>query len=223
MTEIYIIRHCEGLGNVEHIYSGTTDTDISELGKRQLIKLSERFKSIHIDAVYSSPLTRAKKTAHAVADIKGLPLIIDPACIELHGGVVEGRPFAESFKKYPELAETWDKRMQDFGPIDAETMRHAYERVYDGVIKVASKNRGKSVAIATHGGIIKCLLSRILYGTIERLSEVPWSENTDVTLLRIDDDNNIELVFYNDHSHLTEELLPSSSRINSYINVKSEE
>ena len=72
-------------------------------------------------------------------------------------------------------------------------------------------------------GIIKCLLSRIMYGTIERLSEVPWSENTDVTLLKIDDDNNIELVFYNDHSHLPEELLPSGSRINSYINVNSEE
>lgn len=222
MTKIYIIRHCEGLGNVMHIFSGTTDTDISEVGVSQLEKLTERFKDIHLDAVYSSPLIRAKKTAHAVADIKGLPLIVDPAFIELHGGIVEGEPFAETFKKYPDLAKTWDKRPQDFGPEDAETMRNAYERIYEAVIKVARNNTGKTVAIATHGGVIKCLLARLLFGTIERLVEVPWCENTDVSLIEVDDDFNMTVKYYNDHSHLEEEMLPINSRINSYINVKGE-
>ena len=220
MTDIYLIRHCESQGNILHIYNGTTDTDISDLGAKQLEKLSERFREIHLDAVYSSPLMRAKKTAHAVADDKGLSLIIDPALIELHGGIVEGRPFEESFNKYPEFADTWSLRPQDFGPPDAETMRHAYVRIYDAVQKIAKENSGKTIAIASHGGVIKCLLARLLFGTIEKLTEVPWSENTDVSLLHVDDDGNITVEYCNDHSHLSDELLPPGSRITSYIEVK---
>ena len=63
MTSIYIVRHCEALGNVMRIFQGLTDLDISENGAKQLEYLKERFSGIQLDKVYSSPLIRTRKTA----------------------------------------------------------------------------------------------------------------------------------------------------------------
>ena len=36
MTEIYLVRHCEAMGNVKRLFQGSTDLDISETGEKQL-------------------------------------------------------------------------------------------------------------------------------------------------------------------------------------------
>ena len=54
-------------------------------------------------------------------------------------------------------------------------------------------------------------------GDITKLSEMPWSENTAVTLIRFDGELNPEVVFYNDTSHLPEELIPKRSRLSSFM------
>ena len=56
MTTIYLVRHCEAMGNINRIFQGHTDEEISENGRMQLERLAERFRGIHLDAVYSSPL-----------------------------------------------------------------------------------------------------------------------------------------------------------------------
>ena len=62
---LYIVRHCEAAGNKERFFQGQHDGGISELGEIQLSFLAERFREINIDAIYSSPLTRARMTAEA--------------------------------------------------------------------------------------------------------------------------------------------------------------
>ena len=52
MTKVYMIRHCEAMGNVARVFQGTSDFDISETGAIQLEYLKERFKDIHIDKIY---------------------------------------------------------------------------------------------------------------------------------------------------------------------------
>lgn len=217
MTYIYLIRHCEALGNLKRIFQGSTDCDISETGAKQLEFLACRFKNIHLDAVYASPLIRTQKTAHAVADIKGLPVNIHNGLVELHGGIVEGRPFADAFNEIEGLADTWNTHPQDFAPEGGEPMREAYERIWNTVLEIARENRGKTVAVATHGGVSRCLCCRMLYDDINLLSSVPWCENTAVTLIRFDDDMNATMEFMNDHSHVPEEFMPKRSRIVSKV------
>ena len=59
LTKIYFVRHCEATGNLNRTFQGSTNTDITDLGAKQLEKLSERFKEISLDKIYSSPLLRA--------------------------------------------------------------------------------------------------------------------------------------------------------------------
>lgn len=213
MTQIYLIRHCEAMGNHKRLFQGSTDCEISEIGAKQLEFLKERFKNIELDAVYSSPLLRAQKTAQAVADGKGLTIVTRKNLAELHGGVVEGKPFQEAFNAIPDLADAWNNHPQDFAPVGGEAMRDAYVRIYDEVIALARQNRGKTIAAATHGGVLRCLMCRVLYYDITRLKDVPWCENTAVTLLKIDDNDKISVEFFNDYSHVPSEYMPKRSRI----------
>ena len=92
-------------------------------------------------------------------------------------------------------------------------MREVYERIWRAVIKAVLENKDKAVALATHGGAIRCLNCRLNYGTVERLKDVPWCENTGITLIDFDDDLTPRVKFTNDTSHLPEELLPKHSRM----------
>ena len=213
MTYIYLIRHCEAMGNQKRLFQGSTDCDISDTGAKQLEYLAERFKGIKLDAGFSSPLIRTQKTAHAIADYKGLPVNLRENLVELHGGIVEGRPFQEAFSSIEGLADAWNNHPQDFAPQGGEPMRNAYERIYTEILDLAKQNRNKTIAVATHGGVSRCLMCRILYNDINRLKDVPWCENTAVTLLKIDDDNKIGVKFFNDYSHVPSQYMPKRNRI----------
>lgn len=217
MTKIYIVRHCEALGNVKRLFQGSSNFDISDTGAKQLKYLTERFKDISLDKVYTSPLLRAKKTALAVIGSRDLLPIDEIGLKELHGGIVEGKPFLQTFQSIPGLADTWDNHPQDFAPEGGERMRDAYERIWNTVLKIADENRGKTVACTTHGGVTRCLLCRLLLGDINRLADMKWSENTAVTLIEFDDNLNPNVVFYNDVSHLPEDLIPKRSRLSSFM------
>lgn len=213
MTKIYIVRHCEAEGNNKRIFQGSTDCDITNLGETQLKFLGERFAGIELDKIYTSPLIRAKKTALAIKANRDIPVISDERLKEIHGGVVEGKPFAKAFLAIPGLAEIWNNSPQDFAPEGGEPMRDAYERIWDAVISIAKENAGKTVAVATHGGVIRCLNCRLAFGTAERLKDMSWCENTGVTLVTFDDDMNAKVMLMNDCSHVPDEFLPKRSRM----------
>lgn len=217
MTKIYMVRHCEALGNAMRLFQGSTDLDISDIGAEQLKYLTKRFSNIKLDKIYTSPLIRAQKTAHAICDQMELNPIISDGLKELSGGIVEGKPFKEAFNSIPGLADIWDNRPQDFFPEGGEAMRDAYERIWKTIKTIAVENQGKTVACATHGGVIRCLNCRLLKGNIEELKNIPWAENTAVSLIEFDNNLKPTIIFLNDFSHLPESLVPKRSRLSSYM------
>ncbi|MBR7132197.1 MAG: histidine phosphatase family protein [Clostridia bacterium] len=217
MTKIYLVRHCEAMGNVKQIFQGTTDCDISDLGGRQLEYLRRRFADIELDAVYSSPLLRAKKTALAIIGKKSIELKTDNGLIELDGGVVEGMPFLEAFNSVPGLLDVWKNRPQDFAPPAGESMRSAYARIDRTAQKIIAENRGKAIAVSSHGGILRCLLCKFIKNDIEYLNDIPGLENTAVSLIELDDNGNVNVPVLNDISHLPQGLLNRKSRVAAYL------
>lgn len=217
MTEIYLIRHCEAIGNVMNILQGSTDLDISPLGEKQLEVLAERFYDIKVDKVFSSPLIRTIKTARAVADKKNLEVVPFQKLTEIDGGIHEGKPFKKLMEENPDFANVWNNFPQDIEIEGGESMRATYERIWDAVLTLVKENVGKTLVAATHGGVLRCLHCRLLYGTIDMLKNVEWSLNTAVTLLRFDDEFNCEMVFYNDASHLPSTLIDERSKLSNFV------
>ena len=67
-TILYLIRHGTTIYNKKGIFQGSMDVPLGKQGLFQADCLAERMKNIPMDAVYSSPLKRAYKTAQKLAD-----------------------------------------------------------------------------------------------------------------------------------------------------------
>ena len=74
VTTLYIVRHCQSAGNLSGRFQGRFDAPVSETGEKQLELLSLRFRNEHLDAIYTSPLVRAYRTAEAINRFHNLPI-----------------------------------------------------------------------------------------------------------------------------------------------------
>ena len=95
MTTIYLIRHAEAEGNLHRRIHGWYDALITENGFAQIKALEDRFRDIHIDAVWSSDLYRTCTTARAIYVPKGLPLHTDPQLREINLGDWEDQTWGQ--------------------------------------------------------------------------------------------------------------------------------
>src|SRR5437773_11710562 len=65
---LYIARHGETDWNLQHRLQGWTDRPLDETGRKQAAALAESLRGVHIDAIYSSTLSRSRDTARTVAE-----------------------------------------------------------------------------------------------------------------------------------------------------------
>ncbi len=77
MLKIIFETHSTTLDNEKHISSGWYDIDLSELGIKQSQELGERYKNIHLDAIFCSDLQRSFKTAKIAFENCNIPIIQD--------------------------------------------------------------------------------------------------------------------------------------------------
>ena len=109
MTTIYLIRHAEAEGNLYRVIQGQQDALLTERGKLQVRALAERFRTVPVDAVYTSDLSRAAETAAGICRVQGLPLHRDAGLREICVGSWEGRPLGEIAREAPEQMEYFRK------------------------------------------------------------------------------------------------------------------
>lgn len=206
MTRIYVIRHCEAAGNKNRTFQGHLDGLPSENGYAQLEKLSERMKDEPLDAIYSSTLSRSLKTAEAVNLHFGYPITQREDLMEINGGVWEGKRWADFPTLYPEDSYNWSLAPWKFHPENGEAMTEVYKRIYNAILGIVRENRGKTVAVVSHGCAIRNLMCRVKGLPIESLNDVEWCDNTAVSIIDFDDNDSPTLVLEGDSSHLSGEL-----------------
>lgn len=205
MTRLYLVRHAEAQGNIMRVFQGRIDADISENGYRQLERLKERFKTVDFDAVYSSPLIRAYKTARAADFYHNKPITTLEGLEEINGGRWEGELWDKIPSLFSEENEAWVNEPWRFAPQGGETMRHVYDRIWDTLLSIVKQNPGRTVLAASHGCAIRNFICRAKGLPLERLKEIEWFENTSIST--VDFDNNLcaHVVSINDASHLDSE------------------
>ena len=205
MTTIYLVRHCEAAGNIGRVFQGHIDEDISENGRRQLEKLARRFRDIPLEAVISSPLLRARRTAEAVNRYHGVPVEIDERLMEINGGCWEGKRWADLPGLYPKECHDWVHTPWAFHPAEGEAMADVYARMAAALTAIAAAHPGRQVAVVSHGCAIRNALCWAKGWPVERLNDEPWCDNTAVSVLEIGGQG-IRLVKENDNSHLDKDL-----------------
>ena len=206
VTKLYLIRHAEAEGNLYRRLHGWYNSLITENGYRQIAALEERFRDIPVDAVYSSDLFRTCTTASAIYKPKGLELKTRRALREIHVGEWEDAPFAEVVRRDPKEFVLFNSNDPAFHTHGSETFSEVRERVTNAILSIARENSGKTVAVFSHGVAIRNTLAKFLgYSVQETKEKVPHGDNTAVALLEVEN-GRVHVAYYNDNSHLPEEL-----------------
>lgn len=206
MTTIYLIRHAEAEGNVYRRCHGVYDSLLTPKAYRQLPYLAERFAPVALDAIYASNLYRARHTAKAIADPKGMKVIIRPELHEIDMGDWEDKTWAILPREYPEDFAIWHSRPWECTVPGGETVMQAGDRVLAELHRIARQRPGQTLAVVSHGSAIRSLLCRVLHLAPEQVGEIGWGDNTCVAKLLFEDDGSVRAEYWNDASHLPEEL-----------------
>ena len=201
MVTIYVVRHCQALGNLSGRFQGQIDHDITDNGAEQLKFLAERFENVHIDSAYSSPLIRAHKTAAAVADRKGLPIKDVAGLMELNVGALENVLYEDFKTVHIDLYNKWVNAPHEFEAPNGEKMQELYDRIWRSLEEIAAENEGKTVLVASHGCAIRNMLARVLHNDIKTLKDIKIPFNTGVTKL-IFENGRATAEYVGDCSHL---------------------
>lgn len=212
VTKIYLVRHAQAEGNVKRFFQGRIDTDLSELGYKQIKYLAERFKDINFDKIYSSPYKRAMATAEAVNEYHNLEIIKDEKLVEIDGGKLEGMQWTEIDEKYPVESEKWKMQINDFQAPDGENLEDVFKRMGKAVTELAEENAGKTIVISSHGCAIRAFLCFAEFGDLSRIYDVGWADNTSVSYLEYEN-GKYKVIFKNDVSHLPDGLYTPTSAI----------
>ena len=102
---ILVARHGQTQWNALNKVCGRTDLPLTELGHAQARELARKLEHEGIDLIIASPMIRARQTAQAVADLCGVPVLVDERLIEQNFGIFEGVDKTAAVEKIASLLE----------------------------------------------------------------------------------------------------------------------
>jgi probable phosphoglycerate mutase len=159
-TTILLIRHGETAWNAERRLQGHLDIALNPEGERQAGLLAAALATAPLDVLVSSDLMRARQTAQAIADLRGLPLQTDPGLRERCYGGFEGLLYSDIEARFPQAFAAWQARDVDAalppGANRGESFRAFFARATGTILALGAAHPGKTLALVAHGGVLEC-------------------------------------------------------------------
>jgi broad specificity phosphatase PhoE len=160
---LILVRHGETDTNKAGLALGRADVELNEHGRWQAQRLAISLKDQPIDAIYSSPLQRARATAEPIASSHGLEVQVDEGLIEMDVGEMEGLTFQQVRERYPDFLQLWLGGQAAYEPMPGgERLLDVQERAWQAIDRIRHRQDQGTVAAVTHNFVILTLLCRVL-------------------------------------------------------------
>ncbi len=209
-TEVLIIRHGQTEWNVAKRLQGHSDIPLNEKGIGQALALAETLRDEKLEAVFSSDLQRARKTAEEIARWHNLPVQVDPAFRERSYGAFEGLSRDEIKTRYPQSHAAWYAADPDHvfppGERTAESIRAFHNRAIAAIHRIAQPHAGKRIVLIAHFGIIESAYRVAHDMPLEVRTRVPVL-NTSINRFLVRE-KQISLLEWGDDGHLEQQQKP---------------
>jgi probable phosphoglycerate mutase len=196
--ELILIRHGLPL-RVEREDGSPADPGLSEKGIGQAAKLARWMETEKLDAIYSSPMARAKETADPLSEVKGIEITIESGIAEFDNQSSVYIPMeelkAKDYKRWLELVEGGFSEQFDLTSFKKEAL--------ESIEKIILENSGKRVAAVCHGGVINVWAAHVL-GIDKYLFFPP--EYTSINRFRASSSGVRSLISLNETGHLRDDL-----------------
>ncbi|HIP91944.1 MAG TPA: histidine phosphatase family protein, partial [Thermotoga sp.] len=183
--------------NEKHLWQGNVDTDLSEEGIIQAKKLALRFSHVPLEAVYTSPLKRAYKTAEEIAKVHVMEPIPVEDLKECDISLWNGLTLEEVLDKYSEEFHRWniDPEANING---VESLGSLQRRIVRAIKNILEHHKG-DIVIVSHALALKTFVSWILGIPVTEHRRFKL-ENASITVVEFSNDPKILVL--NDISHL---------------------
>lgn len=99
MKKLYFVRHGLSEMNALGLRSGSTETPLTDEGRKVAKQAGKAAHDLHLDTIVSSPMIRALETARIIASELGYAedrIITSDLLVERHFGVLEGQPYVRN-------------------------------------------------------------------------------------------------------------------------------
>lgn len=143
MTHLYFVRHGLSVMNEKGIFSGRTETPLSDEGRRQAVAAGKELQAKSIDCIVVSPMERAAQTAAIIAREIGFPsdkIIVSNLLMERDFGPLEGTPYK------PSLGDT----------AGVEPISDLLKRAAEAYTLLSGRSE-KNILVVSHGAIGRAL------------------------------------------------------------------
>jgi probable phosphoglycerate mutase len=164
-TRVIIVRHGQSSYNAQQIIQGRCDESVlTDKGRADARMVGESLKKLKFDAIYSSPLQRAKETAQTIHWC-----LTSPPVLASTDKLMEiDLPLWEKLKKddvkasFPDDYRNWKQRPHEFKMM-LEGGEHypvlaLYEQAKYFWKEILPQHSGQTILIVAHNGINRCLL-----------------------------------------------------------------
>jgi ribonuclease H / adenosylcobalamin/alpha-ribazole phosphatase len=206
-TTTILLRHGQTALSVERRFAGRGDAPLTDVGLQQAAAAAARLQARGgIDLVVSSPLSRARRTAEAVAGATGAGLLIDEDLAETDFGAWEGLTFGEVMKRWPGEMAAW-MASADVCPPGGESLSAAARRALTSLDRLLAEHLHTTMVVVSHVTPIKTIICRALLAPpaalfrihldVASLSEADWFADGPALLRSM-----------NDTAHLRAETAP---------------
>ncbi len=147
---LYIMRHGQTVWNAKGIIQGRRQGRLSKEGIRQTQLQAEKFKNVHVDMIFVSPLMRTVQTANIMNAFHHVKVVKDERIIEVEQGLFTGQ-------KKQNVKVGRGERYLNAKKYGMERVEEIYERCYDFLQDLRENYKDKTVLAVTHGIITDCL------------------------------------------------------------------
>ncbi len=197
------MRHGQTQWNLERRFQGGgSDIRLNELGRRQARSVGLALKGDKIDAIYSSPLSRARDTAREIARHHRLRVRPEPGFIEINAGELDGSSFERMPQEHPAFWKEWREGSGSITCPGGESLDDVMARTWAALGRIRARHPEDTVVVVCHTFTVISLILRALGmapGIFRRLR----LEVASITVLDLDGDR-ARLVRFNETCHWKE-------------------
>jgi len=202
MTRIVLVRHGQTAWNREIRFRGQIDVELDEFGLKQA-EATGRYVAARwpVVAIYASRMSRATKTAEAIARAHELTVQPLEGLLDINFGEWQGLSPDEVSQRDPDLFRAWRKAPHTLHFPGGETLEIVRVRVMAGLDEVVARHPAQTVALVSHAVVNRVLLCAVLGLGNEHF----WRLQQDtcaVNVFDVDKDGAFTLVLMNDTCHL---------------------
>ena len=204
-TILYLVRHGATPSNEEkpqRLQGAGVDGSLSPLGERQADQVANFLAAIPLDAVFSSPLKRARETAQRIASRQNLDVSIVAGIQEVSVGRWERLDWATIEREFPVEYRQFVEDSATHGYLGGESYNDVAARISPVFDQLLADNAGKRIAIVAHSVVNRTWLATLLGAPLREAKELP-QDNCCINVIRYRN-GHAKLLTLNSHFHISE-------------------